>query len=92
MRIGIDVMGGDNAPDAILDGAIGSLGRLKPGDELVLVGDQQVIEKTLADRGIDDQRVKIVGTTQVIAMDESPVEAVRTKKAASVVVLSLMAA
>ena len=38
-----------------------------------------------------DQRVKIVGTTQVIAMDESPVEAVRTKKDASVVVLSRMA-
>ncbi len=37
MRIGLDVMGGDNAPDAILEGAIGSLSTLGKDDEIVLV-------------------------------------------------------
>ncbi len=91
MRIGIDVMGGDNAPDAILDGAIGSLTRLEPDDELVLVGDGDVISRGLSDRGVKDDRLRIVACTEVIAMDESPVEAVRTKKDSSIAVLANLA-
>ena len=91
MRIGLDVMGGDNAPDAILQGAIDSLDRLEPNDAVVLVGDRRVIERALADRGIDDGRVTVVPATQVIAMDEPPVEAVRGKRGSSLVVLARMA-
>lgn len=91
MRIGIDVMGGDNAPDAILEGALESLKRLKPDDELVLVGRGDVIDSALADRGIRDDRVTVVACSQVIAMDDSPVEAVRTKKDSSIAVLAELA-
>ncbi len=44
MRIGIDVMGGDNAPDAIVEGAVASVAELDDNDELVMVGEQKVIE------------------------------------------------
>ncbi|MHC4107224.1 MAG: phosphate acyltransferase PlsX [Planctomycetota bacterium] len=91
MRIGVDVMGGDNAPDAILAGALAAVEQLGPGDELVLVGDQAVIEKAVAEQGIDPDRVRIVPCTQCVAMNESPVEAVRTKKDSSLVVLARMA-
>ena len=91
MRIGLDVMGGDNAPDAILEGVIGSLDTLEAQDELVLVGDAQTIESSLSAQGIDDPRITVVGCTEVIGMSESPVEAVRTKKDASLVVLARMA-
>jgi glycerol-3-phosphate acyltransferase PlsX len=91
MRIGLDVMGGDNAPDAILQGAIDALDRLEPTDVVVLVGDGGVIERTLADRGVDDGRITVVPATQVIAMDESPVEAVRGKRDSSLVALARMA-
>jgi glycerol-3-phosphate acyltransferase PlsX len=91
MRIGLDVMGGDNAPDAILQGSIDCLDRLEPSDTLVLVGDQGVIEKALADRGVSDDRVEVVPSTEVIAMDEPPVEAVRAKKNSSLVLLARMA-
>lgn len=91
MRIGLDVMGGDNAPDAILEGAVGSLGSIGPNDEIVLVGDAAVIAGYLKDHGVDDPRVTAVGTTEVIAMEEAPVEAVRTKKDASIVRLARMA-
>ncbi len=90
MRIGLDVMGCDNAPDAILEGAIASLEKLNSADELVLVGDRAAIEAAINSRGVNDPRVTVVGTTQVIAMDEPPVEAVRSKKDSSLVVLAQM--
>ncbi len=91
MRFGVDVMGGDNAPDAILEGAIAALDRLEPDDELVLAGDEAVIEKAIADRGADRRRISVEACGQVIAMDEPPVEAVRTKKDSSIVKLARMA-
>ncbi len=91
MRIGVDVMGGDNAPAAILDGALASLEQLDPDDRLVLAGDRGVIERALSDRGIGTDRVMVVGCTEVVGMDESPVEAVRSKKDSSLVALARMA-
>ena len=91
MRIGLDVMGGDNAPDAILQGAIDSLDRLEPTDKVALVGERGVIEQSLSDRGVDDDRITVVPAAEVIAMDESPVEAVRGKRDSSLVVLARMA-
>ncbi len=91
MRIGLDVMGGDNAPDAILEGAIGALDEVGQDDEIVLVGDAAAIERYLSEHTIDDPRLTIVACDDVIAMDESPVEAVRSKKGASIVVLATMA-
>ncbi len=85
MRIAIDVMGGDNAPDAILDGALDALDLLADDDQLVLVGDEEIIKDVIAERGIDDSRIVIDPTTQVIAMDDPPVTAIRTKPDSSIV-------
>jgi len=91
MRIGLDVMGGDNAPHAILDGAFDACARLDPDDELCLVGDGDVIRAAIAARGLGDvDRLTIVPTTEVIAMDEPPVEAVRSKRDSSIVRLAEM--
>jgi glycerol-3-phosphate acyltransferase PlsX len=88
MRIGVDVMGGDNAPAAILDGALASLTRIDPQDELVLFGDQATIRASLGKLNPQLQSmVSIVHTTQVVAMDEPPVEAVRGKPDSSITVL-----
>src|SRR6185436_157793 len=86
MRIGVDVMGGDNAPDAILQGALASIERLAPGDELVLYGDEKLIRDALAAIGPRAKQVTVVGTTEVVGMDESPVDAVRTKTDSSIVI------
>ena len=91
MRIGVDVMGGDHAPDAILKGAFAALEDLDPADVLVLAGDAGLIEEGIRERGIDPARVDVVGTSDEIAMDESPVEAVRAKKTSSIVTLARMA-
>lgn len=91
MRLGVDVMGGDNAPDEILKGCIAALPLLPPDDELVLVGDGRTIRETLSERRIDDRRVAVVETTEVVGMDEPPVDAIRAKKDSSIAVLARMA-
>ncbi|MBM4112624.1 MAG: phosphate acyltransferase PlsX [Phycisphaerae bacterium] len=91
MRLGVDVMGGDNAPHEILKGCIACLPQLPGDDQLVLVGDAAVIRRTLADARIDDPRVIVVAATEVVGMDEPPVEAIRTKKDSSLVVMARMA-
>ncbi len=91
MRIGIDVMGGDNAPDEILKGCFAALPKLRSDDKLVLIGDGEVINEAIAERGVDRSMIEVVTTTEVIAMDESPVEAVRTKKDSSIVQMARLA-
>ena len=91
MRIGIDVMGGDNAPHAILDGAVASLERLDQSDRLFLVGNEDAIGRSLRDHGALDDRVRVVRASQVIRMDEPPVEAVRSKPDSSIAVLAELA-
>lgn len=84
-RIALDAMGGDDAPGAIVAGALRALKRF-PDVEILLAGPTGRIEPLLADAGELRDRVKILPATQVIEMDESPMLAVRQKKDASMVV------
>ena len=88
MRIGVDVMGGDHAPDAILRGCLDAIPILDAGDELLLIGDQREIDELLRERlgkTPVDPRLKIIPTTEIIGMDESPAKAVRSKPDSSIV-------
>jgi glycerol-3-phosphate acyltransferase PlsX len=91
MRIGVDVMGGDNAPDEILKGCIAAVESLHADDTIVLIGDGPLIAETLEERGVDaGKKLEIVATTEVIEMDDPPVDAVRTKKNSSIAVMGKM--
>lgn len=90
MRLGVDVMGGDHAPDAILKGCVQAIADMGPGEEMVLIGDRALITDYLHEARVSDPRIHVVHTTEVIAMDDSPVEAVRAKKDSSIVKMSLM--
>lgn len=87
MRIAVDIMGGDHAPDAIIKGCVMALDELPQGDTLVLVGPRADIEELLDERGIrpDDPRIEIVDASQVIEMGESAAKAVRQKTESSIV-------
>lgn len=86
MRIGLDVMGGDHAPDAILNGGLDALGLLAEDDRLALIGDETVIRETVSERNLSgDPRIEIVPASEVIAMDEQPVTALRAKPDSSIV-------
>ena len=79
-------MGGDHAPAAILTGCLDAVALLAPTDQLVLVGDENVIRQGLASRGMAmDPRIEIEPTTEVIGMDEEPVRALREKQNSSIV-------
>ncbi|MBS3821675.1 MAG: phosphate acyltransferase PlsX [Phycisphaerae bacterium] len=85
MRIAIDVMGGDHAPDAILDGALDALPRLAEDDRLIFVGDEPTIRETITERGLgDERRLDVAATCDVVDMDETPVDAIRGKPDSSI--------
>lgn len=95
MRAAVDVMGGDRAPEAILAGCWEAAGLLDPDDQILLVGNKDVIDPALKQADLpEDKRhlYKPVYSTQVIAMDESPVEAVRTKSDSSISVMNKLVA
>lgn len=83
MRIAIDAMGSDGAPDVELAGAVQS--SLDSDAEIVLVGDAEVLNKKL-DGYHKRGSISIVHASQSIAMHESPVLAVRQKKDSSLMV------
>jgi glycerol-3-phosphate acyltransferase PlsX len=88
IRIAIDVMGGDHAPDAIMKGVIDALPILAPDEHLVLVGREDAIRAHLSERGVTDDRLEIVHTPDVIEMGDSPAQAVRAKPDSSIVVMA----
>ncbi len=86
MRIGLDVMGGDFAPDAIIEGAVDSLKHLSVDQKLVLIGDEPSILKKLAEMQTEPSLFEIVHTTQVIEMADHPAKAFSQKKNSSIAV------
>ena len=85
MKIIVDAMGGDNAPEAIVKGSVYARDRL--GVELVLVGRKEEIEKYL---GEDRSNIEIVDARDVITMEDDPSTATRRKKDASMTVALTM--
>jgi glycerol-3-phosphate acyltransferase PlsX len=83
MRIAVDAMGGDHAPEAIVAGAVAAAREL--GAEIVLVGPDARVRGELA-RHRGAPAVEIVDAPEVIEMHEAPAMALRRKRRASVVV------
>jgi len=88
MRIAIDAMGGDKAPDAVVSGAIEALESLSEGDEIVLVGPREIIEPKLPPRGAHPATLTVVHAPDVIAMGEPPIDSLRKKPRSSIAVLA----
>jgi glycerol-3-phosphate acyltransferase PlsX len=86
MRIGLDVMGGDFAPEAIIEGAADSLRHLSSDDTLVLIGDKNAIQNKLAEMNTDLSHLEIIHTTQVIEMGDVPLKAYSAKQDSSIAV------
>lgn len=86
MKIGLDVMGGDFAPGAIIEGAVDSLRHLSPDDELVLIGDRAAIENKLKELDTSPSSFRIIHTSQVIEMGDVPAKAYSQKPDSSIAV------
>ncbi len=80
MRIALDAMGGDHAPGPIVKGAVEAV-QDQPELTVVLVGDHDRIEELLAQEpDAPRDRLPITHASQVVGMDEKPVEALRKKR------------
>ena len=90
ITIALDAMGGDHGPSVVVPAAVSVVERIDRL-EAVLVGDSEVIEAELARRGRSD-RVRVRHAAEQVEMDESPAQALRTKKESSMrVALDLVA-
>lgn len=92
MRIAVDAMGGDHAPGQIVQGALDGLALLTPEDHLTLVGRESALRELLGNALDRHPNLSIEPATDVIAMHDSPVEAVRHKRDSSLVKMIKMGA
>lgn len=87
MKIALDAMGGDYAPNEILQGGLDALGKYDYIEKLYLVGQKDPIEAFLKEKNaLNHPKIEIVEATEVIEMDEHPANAYRKKKDASITV------
>ncbi len=84
MRIAIDAMGGDFAPEQVVAGAVLAAESLPGIDGLVLVGDETAIRRELAKARRVPAKVEVFHASQTIDMDEPPALAIRRKKDSSI--------
>ena len=79
-------MGGDFAPESIIEGAVDSLQHLSVNEKLVLIGDEPSILRKLKEMQIDPSLFDVVHTSQVIEMADHPAKAFSQKKDSSIAV------
>lgn len=85
MRIVVDVMGGDHGTGVVIDGVKLALQAYPHISELHLVGQQAEIEAALKRVDCDDKRLRLHHASEVITMEDRPLDAVRKKKDCSMV-------
>jgi len=92
MNILLDVMGGDNAPDQFIKGAIDTINELEDSTQITMIGNEKIINEKIKEMYDKDNisdisdRIKIKNATEVISNHEAPTEALKTKKDSSMVV------
>ncbi len=89
MKIILDAMGGDNAPDANIRGAVNAINKVKA--EVILVGKEEIIRNKVKEfygKEIEEisDRLKIKNATETIEMEDQPTVAIKHKKDSSMVV------
>lgn len=84
MKIGIDILGGDFAPDANISGAILAQKKLEGNATIVLIGDESQIKQDLESRGVEQSLFEIVHAPDVITMHDHPTRAIPQKPNSSI--------
>jgi len=82
MRIAVDAMGGDHAPQINVDGAVAAAREFDI--PTILVGRAKLLEDLLSDSGYSGGNIEIVDATEVISMDDPATAAIRKKRNSSI--------
>ena len=83
MKIVLDAMGGDHAPQVNVEGAVETV-QESDDIEVILVGDEAAIKKELKGRKHRSGRISVVHASQVVEMHEAPTTAIRKKRDSSI--------
>lgn len=86
MKIGLDISGGDFAPDVNLDGALLAYNELPKDSRLVLIGDESVIRNGLKNRGVSHDFFDIIHAPDVITFHDHPTRAIPKKPNSSIAI------
>lgn len=86
MKIGIDIMGGDFAPDSTISGVVLAYSQLPSNVRLVLIGDKDRIIDCLEKRNINPRNFEIVHASEVVGMGEHPTKVFSQKPNSSMAV------
>ena len=86
IKIGIDAMGGDFAPEVAIEGAVMSLNHIDKDSRIVLYGDKARIVELLKKHNCPEEHFDIVATTEVIEMGDHPAKAFVSKRDSSITV------
>lgn len=81
MKFSLDGMGGDNAPQEAVKGAVEAVKEL--GISVIITGDEAALNRELAKYDYDKTKIEVLPTTEVIGTDEAPVMAIRKKRDSS---------
>jgi len=84
VRIAIDAMGGDRAPESIVQGVAAASKTASNNTTLVLVGKEDQVRNCLLNDKADLNRIEVVHASEVVTMDDSPVSAIRKKTDSSI--------
>lgn len=84
VKVAVDAMGGDNALAEIVKGAVEAI-QAEKKIKVFLVGKEEQVKAELAKYTYPQEQVEVVNATEVIAMAEPPVAAIRSKKDSSIV-------
>ena len=84
MILGLDVMGGDHAPQVTIGGAVASLDALHQEAKIALFGPRDAILAELENYNVDPQRFDIIDCPEIISMGESPIRAFSSKPRSSI--------
>lgn len=82
VKVVVDAMGGDHAPQAVVEGAVEAVKNFNVS--VILVGMEKKITEELSRYKFDPARIEVIHAEEVIEMDESPAVAIRKKKKSSI--------
>jgi len=83
MKIILDGMGGDNAPEAVVEGAV--MASKEIDHQIAIIGKEELIKAELEKYKYDEKKIQVINANEVISNDDAPVRAVRSKKDSSIV-------
>jgi glycerol-3-phosphate acyltransferase PlsX len=86
MKIAIDAMGGDFAPQAVIEGALLASKELSTDVKLVLIGREQVIHDLLHTPTLNSDTIEVVNADEVVEMGEHPTKALTQKTKSSIAI------